>query len=83
MGMKMCLVDANKQLAPLGMPGELLIGGVGLARGYIDHPELTAERFVSHIPSVLSREHGSIKLVMWPAICLMEISSFSVVMISR
>jgi amino acid adenylation domain-containing protein len=40
------VVDAHGNLAPIGVSGELLIGGVGVARGYLDRPELNAERFV-------------------------------------
>ena len=47
-GYEVYLVDANMQPVPIGIPGELLIGGVGLARGYINHPELTAECFIPH-----------------------------------
>ncbi|KRD73971.1 non-ribosomal peptide synthetase [Lysobacter sp. Root983] len=40
------IVDARGQLVPVGVPGELLIGGLGVARGYLARPELSAEKFV-------------------------------------
>ena len=41
------IADKGGQLAPAGIPGELLIGGIQVARGYINREELTAERFIS------------------------------------
>lgn len=42
------IVDKAGRLQPLGIPGELCIGGDGLARGYLNRPELTAEKFISN-----------------------------------
>ena len=41
------VVDARRELVPIGMPGELCVGGDGVASGYIGLDELTAQRFVA------------------------------------
>jgi amino acid adenylation domain-containing protein len=41
------IVDKRMRPVPIGIPGELLIGGLGVAQGYLDRPELTAEKFIA------------------------------------
>ncbi len=40
------ILDHHKQPVPIGVPGELHIAGVGLAKGYLNRPELTREKFI-------------------------------------
>jgi len=42
------IVDGHDRLVPIGVPGELLIGGAGVARGYHGRPKLTEEKFIRY-----------------------------------
>ena len=65
------ILDAKLQPVPIGVSGELHIGGIGLARGYLNRPELTAEKFIpdpfSEVPGARLYKTGDLArfLVGW------------------
>jgi amino acid adenylation domain-containing protein/non-ribosomal peptide synthase protein (TIGR01720 family) len=65
-GCELLVLDQQLNLSPIGAVGELYIGGVGLARGYANRPDLSAERFVAN-PFAIdgSRLYRSGDLVRW------------------
>jgi amino acid adenylation domain-containing protein len=60
------VLDERLRPVPIGAPGELMIGGAGLARGYIGKPELTADRFIiPTVPGLGDRLYKTGDLVRW------------------
>ncbi|WFB10772.1 amino acid adenylation domain-containing protein [Streptomyces sp. LX-29] len=66
-GVRLHVLDGNGQPVPVGIPGELCLGGVQVGRGYLNRPELTSERFpadpFSDVPG--SRLYRSGDLLRW------------------
>lgn len=58
------VLDQHKQLLPVGIPGELYIGGDQLGRGYLNNPQLTSERFI-HNPFGTGRLYKTGDIVKW------------------
>ena len=60
--MKLYILDIDNRLQPIGVPGELCIAGVGLSRGYLNNPQLTAEKFVNLAAKIHEETRSSKKL---------------------
>ncbi len=52
------ILDSNSNPVPIGVPGELCIAGDGVGKGYLNRPDLTAERFVPNLFATEENGHG-------------------------
>ena len=59
------ILDKNRNIQPIGIPGELYIAGAGLARGYLNREELTSEKFVSNPFNLEQKMYRTGDLVKW------------------
>ncbi|MGO4953467.1 amino acid adenylation domain-containing protein [Paenibacillus sp. DRB1-1] len=64
------ILNGNQEMQPVGVPGELLIGGPGLSRGYLNNPEITQERFINNpfkniYPNLSERIYKTGDLARW------------------
>jgi len=66
------VLDAHLRLCPIGVPGEIYIGGHGLALGYLNHPDLTSERFHADPYSAGSRLYRTGDIGRWHDTGLLE-----------
>jgi len=62
---KLYILDGNKNLSPLGVTGEIYIGGIGLAKGYLHRPELTSEKFIPNPRNAEERLYNTGDLGRW------------------
>lgn len=46
--LQLYILDENREPTPVGVPGEMYVGGAGVSRGYLNRPELNRERFIPH-----------------------------------
>jgi len=62
---KVYILGKNKEMLPIGVPGELYISGVGVSRGYLDKTELTAEKFIDNPFDIGTKMYKTGDLVRW------------------